>query len=116
MLLDSFEQDWGLDAVARTVGLGSDQPALDRILDGGHDELYAELGDPAVPEAQYLRKVVPGVDMHDGKRNGSRTERLLREPEHDDRVFAPGEQQDRTLQLCGDLAHDVTASDSRTSS
>ncbi len=70
-------------------------------------QLDAELGHPHVPERQHLGEVVPGVDVHHGEGDAGRPERLLRQPEHHDRVLAAGEQQHRTLHLRGHLADDV---------
>src|SRR5690606_37363666 len=71
------------------------------------DELDAELVDTAVPELVDLVEVVPGVDVHQRERDLRRPERLLGEPEHDDRVLAPGEEQDGAFELGGDLTEDV---------
>ncbi len=70
-------------------------------------EPLAELGDAAVAVGDDLREVVPGVDVHHGKRERPRAERLLGETQQHDRVLAAGEQQHRALALGRELAQDV---------
>ena len=109
MLLDRVEQRRGLQLVAagEPAGLLDDPARVDRVLHRGDDEPDTELGDPPVAEVDGLGEVVPGVDVHDGERDLRRPERLLGQPQHDDRVLAAGEQQHRPLELGGDLAEDV---------
>jgi hypothetical protein len=52
---------------------------------------------------------VPGVDVHHRERHPAGRERLLRQPQHDDRVFAAAEQQHRPFELGHHLAHDEYA-------
>ena len=80
---------------------------VDRLLHRGDHEALAELGDAAVAELDRLGEVVARVDVHEREREATRPERLLGEPEEDDRVLAAGEEQHRPLELGGDLAHDV---------
>ena len=56
---------------------------------------------------RFLVEVVAGVDVHDRERQPTGPKRLQRQMQHHDRVLAAGEQQDRTLELGGDLASDV---------
>src|SRR5262249_57970843 len=70
-------------------------------------EPVAELRPSAVTELDHLREVVARVDVHDREGELAGAERLLGEPQEDDRVLAPGEEQHRPLALSGDLAHDV---------
>ena len=108
VLDDGVEQRRGLQAVAagaRTLLLDH-AAVVDALLHGGHDELHAELGDAAVAELDDLGEVVAGVDVHHRERDAAGPEGLLREAEHDDRVLAAGEQQDRTLELGRHLPHD----------
>jgi hypothetical protein len=58
-----------------------------------------------IAEGQHLREVVPGIDVHDRKRDPGRRERLLRQPQHHDRVLAAREQQHRPLELGHHLTH-----------
>jgi hypothetical protein len=60
-----------------------------------------------VAELDHLREVVTRVDVHDGKRELARSERLLGQTQQHDRVFAAGEEQHGTLELGRDLAEDV---------
>ena len=56
-------------------GPGIGHPAgVDRLLDRGHQQLFAQLGDPAVSEVDDLGEVVPGVHVHDGEGEASRAE------------------------------------------
>jgi hypothetical protein len=107
VLLQRLQQDRRLDPVPGAVRRQLHEPTVQSFLHAGHDELHADLGDPAIAELQDLGEVVPGVDVHHRERDPGRVERLLREPEHHDRVLAAGEQQHRTLELGGHLAEDV---------
>jgi hypothetical protein len=49
---------------------------------------------------------VPGVDVQEGEGQGGGGEGLLGDVQHDGRVFAAREQQDRPRELGDDLAHD----------
>ena len=73
----------------------------------GDDQPQAEALDRPVAELDDLVEVLPGVDVHDRERHGSRPERLGRQVQHDHRVLAAGEQQTRTLERGGHLAEDV---------
>jgi len=96
-----------LQRVARCPrsGLLDHAPTGDRILDRGDDQPLAELVQPPVAELERLGEVVARVDVHHGERERCRTERLLGEPEQDDRILAAAEQQHGTLELRCDLAH-----------
>ena len=108
MTLDRVQQGHGLQPVARGVrALLLDSPGVDRVLNRRDDQLLAELGDPAVAELEHLGEVVAGVDVHHRERQAAGPERLLRQAQQHDRVLAAREQQDRPLELGGDLAHDV---------
>ncbi len=109
VLLDRVEQRRRLQLVPRRArpGLLDDAALVDRLLDARDDEALAELGDAAVAVLDHLGEVVARVDVHDRERELRRAERLLGEPQHDDRVLAAGEEQHRPLTLGGDLAHDV---------
>src|SRR4051794_29395114 len=109
MLLDRVEQRGRLQPVARRArpGLLDDAAAVDRLLHGGDDQPLAELGDAAVAEVDDLREVVARVHVHERERERRRTERLLGQPQEDDRVLAAAEEQHRLGELGRDLAHDV---------
>ena len=111
VLGDGVEQGPGLQAVARRVRARvlDDPPGVDRLLDRGHHQLGVELGHPAVAELEHLGEVVAGVHVHDREGQAGGPEGLLGQPEHDDRVLAPREQQDGTLELGHHLPHDVDA-------
>ena len=47
------------------------------------------------------------VDVHEREGEATGAERLLGEPQEDDRVLAAGEEEHRPFELGGDLAHDV---------
>ena len=109
VLLDRVEQRGRLQPVARRprAGLLDHPPGVDRVLDAGHDQPLAELGDQPVAELDHLGEVVPGVDVHDREREPPRAEGLLGQAQQDDRVLAAAEQQHRPLELGGHLAEDV---------
>ncbi len=109
MLLDRVEQRRRLQPVARRAraGLLDDPSLVDRLLHRRDHEALAELLDATVAVLDRLGEVVPGVDVHDRERELAGPERLLGEPEQDDRVLAAREEQHRTLELGRDLAEDV---------
>ena len=109
VLLDRVEQRDGLQAVARRAraGLLDGAALVDRLLHGGDDQPLADLLDEPVAELDHLGEVVARVDVHHREREARRAERLLGESQQHDRVLAAGEQQHGTLELGGDLAHDV---------
>ena len=109
VLGDGVEQGPGLQAVPRGVDPGIlDHPAgVDRLLHRGHHQPGAQLGDPPVAELEHLGEVVAGVHVHHREGDAGRPERLLGQPQHDDRVLAAGEQQDRPLELGRHLPDDV---------
>src|SRR5438067_1798800 len=109
VLLDRVEQRRRLQPVARRTRscLLDDAALVDRLLHGRDDEPLAELRDAAVAVLDRLREVVPRIDVHDRERKLARPERLLGEPQQDDRVLAAGEEQHRPLELRGDLTEDV---------
>ncbi len=72
---------------------------------GGYDQPDPELGHLAVTEVDHFIEVVAGVHVHDGKGDPGRPEGLRRKPQHDDGIFAAGEQQHRPLEFGGNLAH-----------
>ena len=49
---------------------------------------------------------MPRVNVHDRKREAAGPERLLCDPKQHERVLSSREEQYRTLELGGDLAHD----------
>ncbi len=106
MLCDRVQKRHGLQAVARSAWtcLIDDPPLVDRVLHARHDQPLADLRDPPVTELNRLGEVVARVHMHDRKREAPRTKRLLRQPQQNDRVLPPGEQQNRPLELGGGLA------------
>ena len=109
VLLDRVEQRRRLQLVARGArsGLLDDAARVDRLLHRGDEQRLAELGDAPVAELDHLGEVVAGVDVHDRERELAGPERLLGEPEQDDRVLAAGEEEHGPLELGGELAHDV---------
>ncbi len=60
-----------------------------------------------IAELEHLGEVVAGVDVHDRERDPTRPEGFLGQPEHDHRVLAPREEQDRALELGRHLPDDV---------
>ena len=108
VLGDGVEEGHRLEAVARRPrsGLLDHAALVDRLLDAGHDEALAELGQAPVAVLEGLGEVVPGVDVHDRERETGRSEGLLRQAQQDDRVLAAREEEDRRAGLGGDLAHD----------
>ncbi len=109
MLGDPVQQCHGLQLVARGArpGLLDDAALVDRVLHAGHDQSLAELGHTAVAILDHLGEVVLGVDVHQREREGGRAEGLLGQAQQDDRVLAAAEQQHRTLEFGGHLAHHV---------
>ena len=111
-LLDRVEQRLRLQPVARRadlvlVPLLADAAGVDRVLDPGGDQALAELADAALDVLHDLREVVAGVHVEDREREPAGAERLLGEPQQDDRVLAAAEHQDGALELRRDLAEDV---------
>ena len=108
VLLDGVEQRHGLQPVARgaRAGLLDRLAGVDRVLHVGDDQARAELLHAPVAELERLREVVAGVHVHEREREAARPEGLLGQAQQDDRVLAAREQQDRALELGGDLAHD----------
>jgi hypothetical protein len=109
VLLHGVEQHRRLDAVARAVRQLPHEAGVDGLLHAGDHQVEPEGGHPAVAELEDLGEVVPGVDVHHRERDAGRGERLLGQPEHDDRVLAPREEKDRALELGHHLAHDEDA-------
>jgi hypothetical protein len=109
VLGDRVEQRDGLQAVARRAraGLLDHAAVSDRLLHGGDHQPLLQLPHEPVPEVDHLREVVPRVHVHQRERELAGAERLLGQARQHDRVLAAGEQQDRPLELGGDLAHDV---------
>ena len=109
VLLDRVEQRRRLQAVARRArpGLLDDAALVDRLLHRRDDQPLVELAHAAVAELDHLGEVVPRVDVHDRERELAGPERLLGEPQQDDRVLAAREEQHRPLELRRDLAEDV---------
>ena len=107
--LDRIQQCRGLQPVATRppAGFLGDPARVDGFLHRRHHQPGARLGHPAVPELQHLREVVPGVHVHDRKRDPGRPERPLGQREHNEGVLAAREQQHRPLELGSHLAHDV---------
>jgi hypothetical protein len=87
-LAQGIQQRHGLQPVARRpVLVGAAR--VDRVLHPRHDQLLAELGDSPIAKCQHLVEVVPGVDVQDRAREARRPERLLGQPQQDDRSFPP---------------------------
>ncbi len=63
------------------AALLDDAALLDRRLDARHDQTFAELGHASITELDCLGEIVPRVDVHQGEREATRTERLLGEPQ-----------------------------------
>ena len=86
---DGVEQCHRLKRVAALgVTFHRDPPAVDRILDAPHDELFADAGGYVVAKLDDLGKIMAGVDMNDRKWKFRGTQRLHREMKHHDRVLA----------------------------
>src|SRR6188472_1205036 len=84
-----------------------DASLVDRVLDGRDHEPLSELRDPSVAELDRLGEVVARVDVHEREGEATGAERLLGEPQENDRVLAAGEEEHRAFELGGDLAHYV---------
>ena len=107
VLQDGVQERGGLEPVARRVaGLLTHAAGIDGVLDRGHDQPLAQLGDTPITEVDDLREVVAGVHVHQREREARRSERLLRQSQQHDGVLATREQQHRVLELGCDLAHD----------
>src|SRR4051812_24665473 len=109
VLLDRVEQGRRLQLVPRgaRTGLLDDASFVDRLLHRRNDQSSPELGDATVAELDPLGEFVARVDVHDRERELAGPERLLREPQQDDRVLTAAEQQDGLRELRRDLAEDV---------
>src|SRR5206468_4212584 len=83
-----------------------DRAAADRILDRAHDKPLTELGNAGVSKRDHLRKIVPGVDMHERKRKPCRTERLFRQAQQYKRILAAGKKRYGVGAFAGDLSQD----------
>ena len=66
-----------------------------------------EFFDKAVAVFHRLRKVVPGIDVHQRKWQLGRPKCLFGQVRHNDGVLAAGKEQDGFLKLRGGLAQDV---------
>jgi hypothetical protein len=107
-LLHGVEEGHGLVHVAALVGAAQlHAPGADRLAHGAHQQALAQLGGARVAERDHFGKVVLGVDVQQRERELVRTECLLRQAQHDDRVLAAGEEERGVARLCDHLAHDV---------
>src|SRR6185295_13816298 len=91
---DGFEQGDRLGHVAALVR----PPQLDgatpnRVLHRTYEQPHAQFRDASIAELYGFGKVMPGVDVQNGKWDRPRTERFLRQSQYHCRVFAPGKQQ-----------------------
>ena len=107
--LGGLQQHRGLDPVPGAVGFLTHRAALDRVGDGGDDELHLELFQPPVPEGDHLGEVQAGVDVHERERDAGRRERLAGQHAHHHGVLAAREQQAGPLHLGRHLPDDVDA-------
>src|SRR5467141_777819 len=88
-LSDRFEQGHRLCSIPAFIEPAQfDRAAADRILDRAHYEPLAEVRRSRVAECNHLREIVPGVDVHEGKRKLRGTESLLRKAQQHDRILA----------------------------
>ena len=106
---DRVQQRHRLQAVARgpRPRLLDGAARVDRLLHARHDQQLSQLRHAAVAELDHLGEVVAGVHVHQRERERRRAERLLGEAQQHDRVLAAAEQQHRSLEFRGDLAHHV---------
>ena len=72
-------------------------------------EFGADAGGLVVAEFDHFAELEARIDVEQGERDGRGEERLLRQAEHDGRVFADAVQHDRALKLARDLAENVDA-------
>jgi hypothetical protein len=109
VLLYCVKQHRGLQPVSAgaTTGFLRHPTVVDGRLNRCDDKAYAHLRDPAVPVVEYLRKVVPGVNVQDRERDCRRVERLCGKMQHDDRILAPREHQYGAFEFGGNLTDDV---------
>ena len=108
MLSQRVEQGDGLELVtarARALFLLR-APAVDGLLNARDDEALSERLDRTIAKLEGLGEVVARVDVQDRERKASRTKRLLREVEEEDRVLASAEQEDGSVELRRELAED----------
>ena len=73
------------------------------------DELDADLRAEAVAEFDHLLKLVSGIHMQQGERDGAGMKCLLRETDHHRGILADGVEHHGPFELGGDLAEDVNA-------
>jgi hypothetical protein len=90
VLLERVEERHRLEPVARgaRAGLLDHAALVDRVLDGCHDQLGADLLDHLVAVLEDLREVVARIHMHDRKRKRGGPEGLAGEVKEDRRVLA----------------------------
>ena len=107
-LLDGSQKDGDLELVAADLAGSLDGGSfLKGLVDRANDELGVEFLGAPVAELDEFGKLVAGRHIEERHRNVRGTEGLLREAEQADRVLAAGEEDGGTLELRGDLTHDV---------
>ena len=74
-----------------------------------NDELRADLPRIRVAELDHLWEFVTGVHVQEGKRNSSGEKSLLRQAQHDRRVFSNRIEHYRAREFGGGLAENVDA-------
>ena len=94
-------------AIGIDIWILGDPPGVDRSLHARDLEPDPGVCDDPVAVLDDLREIVPRVDVHHRERDRSGRECPQREPQHDCGVLAAGEQQNRSLELGGDLPEDV---------
>ncbi len=103
VLLDGIEQGDGLEFVTRGVGaLFLDHAAgVDGLLDQAYDETGADHVHELVAICHRFGEIVTRIDVDQREGHAGGPEGLFRQPCHDDRVLATGEEQGGILELGG---------------
>ena len=102
------EQGDRLQPVARGVGavFFDHAAAVDRVLDVADDQLDIVAFRQVIAEVERFLEVVARVDMQQREGDAAGGEGAARQLDHDNRVLAAGEEQDRAFKLRGHFAHD----------
>ena len=102
------EQHGNLQLVAADLsGCRVRETLGDGFVHGANNQLCAEFVCAPVAKLDQLGKLMAGLDIQKRHRYVGRPERLFREAQQADGVFAAGKEQDGAFKLGGDFTHDV---------
>jgi len=84
-----------------------DEAFGDAFIDGADDELGSQFLGAAIAELDEFGKLVAGFHVEERQRQVGGPEGFLGQTQEADGILAAGEQQGRTFEFGGHLAHDV---------